>query len=478
MELNVLVVDLDGTLIKTDLLVESASDFISRNPLRLLHLAPWLGAGKAILKAKLAECSEIDPALLPYNEGLVEWLRGQKAAGRYLVLATASHKKLADVVACHLNLFDEVVATDGDLNLKAGQKRDVLVSRFGAGGYDYVGDCYSDLPVWKSANKSYVVSSSRAFIKNVQKHVNVTRIFDTNNPLFVKSLFKAMRPHQWMKNILVFVPLMSAHMYGNADSVKQVLLAFAVFCMASSSVYILNDLIDVADDRHHHRKRNRPFAAGNLSLLHGWLIWPILAITAFALAGMAMPSEFLLVMAGYYLLALAYSMFLKQKPMLDVMALAGLYTLRILAGAAAISVPLSFWLLSFSMFMFLSLAFIKRFSELKAARENGKEGMLRGRGYLHEDLEVVSAMGVAAGYLAVLILALYIQDSHTAEMYKSPTLIWLACPLLLYWISRAWLIAHRGEMHDDPIVFALTDKVSWVVSVCFVTIFGLARLVG
>ena len=472
------MVDLDGTLIKSDLLFETANRFITQHPFQTPRLINWLANGKSFLKARLAEMSVIDPASLPYNEPLISWLREQKAQGRQLVLATASHRSLAETVAWHLDLFDEVLATEGEINLKSQHKRDRLISRYGERGFDYVGNDSADLAVWKSAQRAYVVSSSPSLIAKARAYGNVEQVFDDGRDPILKTLFKALRPHQWMKNLLVFVPLLAAHRYGDEASLLQVLIAFFVFGLTASSVYLLNDLVDVADDRHHPRKRRRPFASGDLSLLHGWLAWPLLTMTAFAIAGIFLPPLFSGVLGAYFVLTLAYSLRLKQSAVIDVLTLASLYTLRIIAGAAAIGVPLSFWLLTFSMFIFLSLAFIKRFSELKTARDNGNQERIRGRGYIHEDLEVVSSMGTAAGYLAVLVLALYIQDSHTAELYPTPKFIWLACPLLLFWISRAWLIAHRGQMHDDPIVFALKDHVSWLVAGCFVAVFGLARLVA
>jgi 4-hydroxybenzoate polyprenyltransferase len=382
------------------------------------------------------------------------------------------------VVAAHLDLFDEVLATEGLINLKSRHKRDHLVSRYGERGFDYVGNDSADFPVWGAADRAYVVSSVPSLIQRAQALGNVEQVFDDGRPGTVKSLIKAMRPHQWVKNLLVFVPLLAAHGFGNPGSLLQALVAFFVFGLTASSVYLLNDMVDVADDRHHQRKRLRPFASGNLSLLHGWITWPLLLIAAFVIASLALPTAFVAVLALYFVLTLAYSLRLKQSAVVDVLTLAALYTLRVIAGAVAISVSLSFWLLSFSMFLFLSLAFIKRFSELKTARVVGNHGWIRGRGYIHEDLEIVSSMGTGAGYLAVLVLALYIQDSHTAVMYKTPQIIWLACPLLLYWISRVWIFAHRGWMHDDPIVFALKDWKSWIVGVSFVAVFWLAKVVG
>ncbi|CAK0767221.1 decaprenyl-phosphate phosphoribosyltransferase [Gammaproteobacteria bacterium] len=427
-----LVIDLDGPLIKSDLLLETVNWFIGRHPLQIFRLMRWLASGKNILQRKLAEVCEIDAAALPYNQAVIAWLREQKNQGRQLILATTGHRRLADAVARHLGLFDAVLENDD--------------------------------------------ANNASEIARIRLPDNLGQNLDDGCSPVVQAAFKALRPHQWLKNLLVLVPLFAAHRYGERTSVLQALMAFVVFSMTASSVYLLNDLVDVTDDRHHPRKRFRPFAAGDLSLLHGWLAWPMLLILAFIVAGHALPMSFIGVLASYFAMTLTYSLRLKQTPILDVLILASLYTLRIIAGAAAITVPPSFWLLLFSMFIFLSLAFIKRFSEIKFYRDAGGRGLLRGRGYHHEDLDVVANLGTSAGYLAVLVLALYVQDSRTVELYRSPRFIWLACPLLLFWISRAWLIAHRGQMHDDPIVFALQDRISWLIGICFIAAFGLARM--
>jgi 4-hydroxybenzoate polyprenyltransferase/phosphoserine phosphatase len=471
-----LVVDLDGTLIKTDLLLESASQFVLAQPWNAYKLLGWLTQGKCALKAHLAQNTSIDAAALPFNAELIIWLKHEKAQGRTLVLATASHQLLADQVAAHLGLFDEVLASVASTNLKSDAKRTALVVKFGEKGFDYVGNDWADMAVWQSAAVAHVVSRSDRLVEAARRLGNLGQVFSDDKPPLAQALLKAMRPHQWMKNLLVFIPLLAAHRYGVASSVGASLLAFVVFGLTASSVYLLNDLVDVADDRHHARKRHRPFAAGHLSLLQGWLAWPLLLTSAFTLSVMALPWPFTLSLGAYFVLTVAYSLRLKQIPMVDVLTLAGLYTLRIIAGAAAIAVPLTFWLLSFSMFLFLSLAFIKRYSELKAARTGGQSSALRGRGYSPQDLELVANLGGSAGYTGVLVLALYIQDSHTASLYATPQFIWLACPMLLYWISRAWLIAHRGQMHDDPIVFALKDRVSWAVVALFAVVFVLAKV--
>jgi 4-hydroxybenzoate polyprenyltransferase len=472
-----LVVDLDGTLIKTDLLLETATQFAVRHPLRLLPLLARPPRSRSLLKARLADACTVDAASLPYNERLVAWLREERLRGRHLVLATASHRSLAEAVQGHLGLFDEVLATEGDVNLKSHRKRDLLVGRFGEGGFDYVGNHASDLPVWRSAGRAYVVGASPRLVARARSQGGTVDALESGRRSWARSLFVALRPHQWVKNLLVLLPLFAAHTYGDLASAVHAIVAMVVFCLLASGVYVLNDLTDLGDDRYHPLKRQRPFARGDLSLWQGWLAWPALFIAAWVIAALYLPRLFMVVLGTYFVLTLAYSFRLKQLVVVDVLTLAGLYTLRVLAGAAAIAVEPSFWLLAFSVFFFLSLAFIKRYSELRAAPNSGGD-QIRGRGYVRGDLEMVSVLGVAAGYISVLILALYVNDGLTSRFYRSPRLIWLACPLLLFWISRAWVVAHRGDMHGDPIVFALKDRASWVVGACLVALFALATAIG
>lgn len=470
-----LVVDLDGTLLKTDLLAETANGFIMAQPWRIVQVLSWLAAGKATLKARLSRASSIHPSTLPFNEELLAWLREEKEMGRRLVLATASHQLLAEQVAEHLGLFDEVLATQGATNLKAHAKRDALVARFGEGGFDYVGNDRADIPVWRSAAQAHVVLGHAGLLGQVRGLGLHGREIAVDGPGAGVALVRAMRPHQWVKNLLVLVPLMTAHRYGDVASLLNVWWAFLVFCLTASSVYLLNDLADLNDDRLHASKRRRPFASGQLGLVRGWLAWPALLGAALVIAGTALPWPFMAALVAYFLSTVAYSMRLKQMPVVDVLALAGLYTLRIVGGAAAIGVPLSFWLLAFSMFLFFSLALLKRYGELRSVSPADRVAGLRGRGYDTHDQGLIASLGGGAGYIAVLVLALYIQDEHTARLYAKPAFIWLACPLLLYWVSRAWLIAHRGQMPDDPVVFALNDRVSWAVATLMALAFVLAR---
>ena len=284
-----------------------------------------------------------------------------------------------------------------------------------------------------------------------------------------------MRPYQWSKNLLIFVPIFVAGMYGNHSSLILSITAFFIFSITASSIYLFNDLVDINNDRLHSRKKTRPFASGNLSIFLGWILWPSLLFLSLTFSIVFLPNNFTYTLIVYIFFTFSYTLYLKKQPIVDVMALASLYTLRIIAGAEAITAPLTFWLLSFSVLIFLSLAFIKRFSELKNARNSGNAKKINGRGYTGDDLEIVSAMGVSSGYLSILVFALYIQGYTTVYMYHTPSILWLACLLLLFWISRMWLIAHRGDMHDDPIVFALKDRVSWFVGILFVIAFCTAK---
>jgi len=457
-----LVVDLDGTLIRTDVLIESGFAYLKSAPHRFYRPLLWLArGGKPALKAGLAENTSVDVKALPYDPEVLAWLKEEHEAGRPLLLATASHERYAHAIAEHLGLFEKTFATSEDVNLSAEKKRDRLVAEFGEKNFDYAGNSRDDLSVWQSAARAYVVNPCHGVERAARKIGNVERVIETRPPT-LKTWAKSLRMHQWLKNLLIFVPLLAAHKLTAPDLVIEALLAFFAFGLCASSVYLLNDLLDLDDDRHHPTKCKRPLASGAVPLTWGIGVFPILLAGAFLLAGLLLPWRFTAVLAGYYVLTLAYSVYLKRQVMVDVVVLAMLYTLRIVAGTAAIGAHLTFWLLAFSMFIFLSLALVKRYAELHTINARGL-ARSRGRGYVAGDLPLITSLGSASGYLSVLVLALYIQDGHTARLYRHPELIWLACPLLLYWISRTWILAHRGQMHDDPIVFAARDRVSLAV---------------
>jgi 4-hydroxybenzoate polyprenyltransferase len=350
-----------------------------------------------------------------------------------------------------------VLASDGVHNLSGTHKAEELSQRFGERGFDYAGNEARDLHVWRRARRAIVVNAAPALARRAQGVTEVERVFARDGGR-LHAWAKALRLHQWLKNLLVFLPLLTAHLVLAPDAVLHAGMAFACFCLCASGVYLLNDLLDLDADRRHPRKRLRPFAAGTLPLTSGLVAAPLLTLAAFALA-LSISKLFALALAGYYVLTLAYSFALKRIAMLDTVVLAGLYTIRIIAGTFALRIGLSFWLLAFSMFLFLSLAMIKRYTELRTLLLNGDNRSL-GRGYAVDDLPLVQSLGGASGYLAVLVLALYINSTASEVLYRHPAGLWLLCPLLLYWISRAWLIAHRGAMHDDPVVFAVSDRTS------------------
>ncbi len=464
-------VDLDGTLVRTDTLVEMIAALIKVNVLYVFLLPIWLWRGKARFKHEIAERVDLDVNLLPYNRPFLNFLQGARAAGRPLILVTAANRKIADAIADHLGIFDAVIASDSQNNLSGANKERALCQRFGRNGFDYAGNSRADLDVWRSANHAIVVNPEPGVepaIRAQDSHERTIR----DEGRGIAEYLRAMRPHQWLKNLLIFVPALAGHQMAEPLLIWQSICAFIAFSLCASSVYLLNDLMDLAADRGHPRKRLRPLASGSIPILHGVLMIPCLLLSAIVLSLYLGPA-FSLVLAGYYVLTMMYSIWVKGIVLVDVLLLAGLYTIRITAGAAAVATEISFWLFSFSMFLFLSLAMVKRYSELLDLQRLGKQSMV-GRGYRVLDLETLSNLGGGAGYMSVLVLALYINSDIVRMLYSHPDLIWLLCPLLLFWVSWIWLSARRGEMHDDPLVFAIRDRPSWIVACAGAVIVGAA----
>jgi len=459
-----LVVDLDGTLIHTDMLHESALRVSHDRPLDVLRFPLWLMQGKAVLKRKLASRSSFDAALLPYNESLLAWLKEQRASGRHLVLCTASDRSIADAVASHLGVFDEVLASDGSTNLAGDRKAEALAARYGDGNFDYAGNSSADLKVWQRARKAIVVNGARGLAGRAAALCGVEREFPPP-ARGVKAWRKALRVHQWLKNMLLFMPLVAAHQVFDIGNWLTLALAFLSFSLCASTVYIANDLLDLESDRAHPRKRLRPFASGSIPAWHGVLAAPLLLVASLAL-GTRVGGTFLPWLLCYFVLTCVYSLGLKKVILLDCITLAMLYTLRITAGAAALSMPLSFWLLAFSVFLFLSLAFVKRYAELQVQAVSGKQ-KVHGRGYYTTDEPLVLNMGVTAGYASAVVLSLYLNSDNVLMLYEQPEAVWGAVPVLLFWISWIWMQAHRGNMHDDPVVFAVKDRASQLAGLAF-----------
>lgn len=459
-----LIVDLDGTLIHSDMLHETALGLIKTEPFSVFRLPFWLFKGKANLKRHIADRVQFDSAGLPYNLDFVEWLREQHTAGRRLILCTASDQSIAEPIASYLGVFDEVMASDGAINLAGPNKAKALVERFGERGFDYAGNSAADLAVWEHARRAVVVNASSQLENDAEACSEVEQVFPGLSSGF-SAWRRALRVQQWLKNVLLFVPLFAAHRLGDFGAWWGLLLAFIAFSLCASSVYIANDLLDLESDRQHPRKCKRPFAAGVVPVWHGVLLAPFLLAGSLVIA-LAVGPEFLAWLFVYFVLTCVYSFKLKQLVLVDCLTLAVLYTLRIVAGAAAVGMTLSFWLLAFSVFLFLSLAFVKRFAELQMQLLHGKH-KAHGRGYFTDDAPLVQMLGIGSGFSSVLVLALYLNSDDVLRLYQNPHWVWGNVPVMLFWISWVWLCAHRGEMHDDPLVFAVKDRASLFAGVFF-----------
>ena len=470
-----IVVDLDGTLIHTDTLHESCLELLHHHSIQGLLLPLWLMHGKAHLKQKISEKISLNPETLPYNLELIAWLREKKALGHQLVLCTATDSKIALKIAAHLNFFDSVIASDGEINVAGKNKKDLLVNRYSEQGFIYAANASIDLYVWNSAAQAVVVNASKNIIKKAAQISEVTKVF-SQPPITLNIWRRVFRLHQYVKNLLLFIPLVAAHQIGQLGSLNLLLLAFLSFSLCASAVYITNDLMDLESDRQHPRKRYRPFAAGIVPIKYGLILAPMTLMISGTLAYFV-GSGFFAWLVVYFTLTLAYSLQLKRYVLIDCLTLAILYTLRIIAGAAAVVISLSFWLLAFSIFLFLSLAFIKRYAELEVQILQGNT-QAHGRGYHTEDLPIIQTLGITAGYASTLVLALYLNSEAVINLYKMPQTIWPAIPLMLFWVSWMWMKAHRGEMHDDPIVFAIKDKTSLVVGLLLLLTFVVASKWG
>ncbi len=455
-----LFVDLDGTLVKSDTLFDSLLLLARVNPTLLFKFPQWLAGGKAGVKAQVAAAVSLDVAHLPYNRELLEYLREEHRAGRTLYLATGADGVLARRIAEHLGIFEEVLASDGATNLTGGNKLAGLRRHLPQGEFDYIGNAVPDLPLLKEARQPMVANPDASLRRSLRAHrVQVHREFrDRSSRL--RSFLKAIRLHQWAKNLLLFVPLLLSHAI-YAAALLRTTLAFLCFSVCASATYIVNDLLDIDADRRHPRKRLRPFASGDLSAAAGLGI--VLVFLGIGFAGAWwLSTDFLGWLVGYFVTTLAYSLALKRIVLVDVLVLSGLYTVRMLAGASVTHTAISPWLAGFSLFVFLSLAMVKRFSELQNLRTSG-EVPHNGRGYVLMDIEQLRTFGTASAYASVVVFTLYISGRDVAALYRHPQRMWLMTPLLILWVSRFWLLASRGELNEDPVVFALTDRTSLLI---------------
>jgi len=466
-----LCVDLDGTVLHSDTLYESFCVFIRNHPQRFFELVAQLFKNRVALKTFLATEVKLDVESLPYNEDVLRLIRGAKEAGRKVLLVSASHRNLVEPIADHLGVFDEVVATDGETNIKGQAKADLLVGRYGEGGFDYVGDSKADLKVWTVCHTAHVVrKNSLAEETRAGGGAKEVESVGTDGGFPLVALVKQMRVHQWVKNILVFVPLITAGRFFDLSALVPTIILFAAWSLVASGIYFANDLVDLEGDRAHDKKRERPMASGALPLSWGIALSPLLLVCGLGLGFVAGWSAGI-VLLSYIVISQAYSLHLKRRLLVDVFCLAFLYTVRIVGGGEASGNSVTIWLLAFSSLLFLGLAFLKRCSELYLVRQKGRVHT-GNRGYSIEDIPIMMMFGVASTFSATIVLSLYMNSNVASEIYTRPALLWILVPLTLFWQCRLWIATTRGEMEHDPIVFSAKDPVSWGIfflgALCFV----------
>lgn len=465
-----LVVDLDGTLIKIDSLHEALVQLASKKPGHALRALLELRSGRAAFKAAVVNYTIPDVESIPFNEAVLETIREAKGDGRKIYLATAADRRFAEAISAAMGLFDGVFASEKGINLKGRAKADRLVSAFGECGFDYIGNELADISVWQNARTALVCGASSHVVRQLRAQLPNVIVLGTRRFSF-RPYLAELRPHQWLKNILVALPVVAAHNLKIASLVT-VVVAFTSFSLGASSVYLVNDMLDLPHDRVHWQKRHRSIAAGIVPVAHAGILLGILVVLSGALALM-LPWPYVAVLAAYFCLSMSYSLYLKRKLMIDVVALAALYGIRVLAGGAATSTFLSHWLVGFCFFLFLNLALVKRVTEIMTLPEDSID-KIKGRGYRRTDLQTMTGLTAAAGFVSVLVLALYINSPEVGALYRHPELLWGICVLLVYWLGRVCLLTGRGEMHQDPILFAVTDRVSALTGILVIGIFLLA----
>ena len=462
-----LVVDLDGTLVKTDTLHEALVQLLSRYPLEGLRALLMLKQGRAAFKAAVADHIVPDAGTVPIDPAVMQTIKQARQEGRQVYLATAADRRFAEAIAQAVGDFDGIFASENGINLKGEAKAKCLVAAFGARGFDYVGNSAADIPVWRVARTALVAGAPSSLVKRLSAELPTTIALSTRQQAFLPYL-QALRPHQWLKNGLVALPALAGHDF-SSGGLLAVLVAFASFSLGASSVYLVNDMLDLPHDRAHPEKRHRSLAAGTIQLSHAVVMLGVVAALSIMLA-FTLPPAFMAVLITYFGLSMGYAVYLKRKLMIDVVALSALYGIRVLAGGAATGIVLSQWLVGFCFFIFLSLALVKRTTEMMAMAP-GNVGKIKGRGYRRTDLQTITGLTAASGFVAVLVLALYISSPDVRPLYRHPELLWGICVLLVYWLGRVCFLTGRGEMNQDPVIFAATDRISLLTGVLVVGVF-------
>ncbi len=456
--LKILSVDLDGTLIKTNLLCETFWSSFSNDLLIPIKALFASFQGKTYLSKVLLNSSSLNIKSLPYNKAVIEYISNHRAKGGKVALISDINHKIVNNIAEHLNLFDEVYCASSLTNFKGSDKENMHEKIFGKRNFDYIGNSSKDIKIWGISNKAITFNAGKSLKRECELiNFNTFHLVDTDKRELLSSFFQEIRPYQWIKNILLFIPLIAAQDF-DKTTLFYAFLSFFSFSITSSSVYILNDLLDIKADRNHPIKYKRPFASGSLPLGLGFILGILLLLLGLTI-GFTVSKSFIAILLTYYFITLSYSFYLKRKALVDIFILSGLYTLRLLAGSVATNVNISFWLLVFSIFIFLSLAAIKRQSELIDLLNRNKN-RIENRGYSIRDLDFIRTLGISSGLISILVLSLYLNSPKVLVLYSDPKFLWIACFFFLFWFIRVCLKTDRGEMQYDPIIFAFKDRVS------------------
>lgn len=468
-----LCVDLDGTLIKSDTIIESTLLAIKSKPIIFFLLFFWILNGKNYFKKRITNIATPNPEILTYNVEVINFIKEEQAKGRQIILTTATTQNIANSISEYLNMFDLVISSTDNFNNRSKNKSQILIDKFGFKNFDYIGNGYADLEVWKSSRNALVVSDNKSLIANAGKISEVTKIFKPTNKSKIQLLIKQLRVFQWLKNILIFIPFILAHKFGNTSVYLTSILGFLSFSFLSSFVYIVNDLLDIESDRNHHTKSKRPIASSELSIPFAFTVGLILCISSFAISIFVLKSTFTLYLLAYLILTSSYSIKLKKIFVIDILTLSILYTLRLMAGADLTYAPISKWLLAFSVFIFLSLSIIKRYTEILNAVKDRKENIM-GRAYEISDINLLQSMGITSGLISVLVFILYIFSPEVIMLYGQPSFLMPVILIILYWIIRIWFLAQRGLVDEDPIIFTAKDKQSYLITFLIVLFIYLA----
>lgn len=468
-----LIVDMDGTLLRTDALYEGMARAFFRKPFETIAALPLLFKGRPAFKRRIAEIADLGVNLLPLRESLVAHLRREHARGRSLHLYTAADHTLAERVAERVGLFESVQGSRGDVNLKGARKLAEIQRRF-PGGFAYAGNSAADLPIWRESDGIVIAAASKSVTDRAQRLGKpVEAEFADRRSL--STWWRALRVHQWTKNLLIYIPLLLSPSYSDASAVMKVGLGFVILGIVASGCYLINDLADLAADRRHRSKRDRPLASGELPIQHAAIAAPLMILSGLV-AALLLSAPFALGLLLYIATTLSYSLRLKRVALLDVFLLGLLYTLRLIMGTLLISYALSAWLLTFAMFFFVAMSLAKRHAELVNA-QMGVERRIAGRGYLPSDAPLTLSLGISLTTASNLILVLYlVEEAFPSGLYMAAGWLWAAPLLVCLWTMRIWLLAHRGELDDDPVAFAIRDRLSLGLGTLLAIAFVVARL--